>query len=268
MDIPKSVHALTDQLLEAAFYYEGVPAIVRREDHEHTKRTIGTILLDDWETEDRVTAHALHAATGFACAPSTEQVLKGKPHNREIAQEVAENMTDLATHILQTPELYETGVERRDNSKPLTGLITEIAVLAALWKGTAYGHREEKYYALPATYDQDTSRIVDGYHTGIDILLRKSGEPKKKGFIQVKTSSNYSRFNPESKVYQPGIAVMTPALLLEDTQARGYDLLEVVASDDKAMIRRANHNADALLTQSAIQKQLFRSTRIQTAQAA
>ncbi len=264
MNIPESVHELTDQLLEAAFYYEGVSASVRQGNHEHTKRAIGTVLLDDWETEDRATAHALHAATGFACTPSTEQVLKGRPHDQGVAQEVAENMADLAAHILQTPELYETGIERRGNKNALTGLVTEIAILATLWKGIAHGHREEKYYALPATYDQDVSGIIDGYHTGVDIILRKSGEPKKKGFIQAKTSSNYLQFNPGRKIYRPGIAVMTPALLLEDPQARGHDLLEVVASDDIPMIWRANRNADTLLAQAAIQKRLFRKLNLQT----
>jgi hypothetical protein len=192
------VHRMTDRLLDTAFASEEASFVERQEEHEWTRQAIGSVLLDDWESEDRLTAHALHAAAGFACAPSTEYIVRSKTHDKAVAEEVGTNMSDLAAYILDTPELSASTIKDRRDSRPLTGLITEIAVLGALWKGVERGYRDERQYVLPATLAQDASKVVNGNYTGFDLVIRQSGTPKKKGLIQVKNSPNYSPLNSEN----------------------------------------------------------------------
>lgn len=266
MSTSAAVHRLPDQLLEASFPLEGTPLPPRQEQHDQARLQIGEALLDHWENEDYLTTHALRSATGFACIPSTEQVLRSEPHTLEIAQAVARNMSDLASYILETAELNESGIEKRNNFGSILGSVAEIAVLGAFWKGTASGLRDERYYALPTTSEQDMSRIVDGYYTGIDIIVRKSGSPKDKRFIQVKNNLDHSAYSLYPKIqkrYRPDITVLSPAMLLDEGGARGYDLLEAVATDDKRKITRANRNMDATLANTAARIKQLRYPHLQ-----
>lgn len=254
---------LYDGLLQAAFPPEGISSFERLEEHEEIRQEIGSLLLDNWEDADYVTPRGLRAAVNFACAPSTEHVIRSQTHTRDIAEEVAANLTDLSQHIVSTPGFSQGQVWERPNSRKIVGTLSETAILSSLWWGVAHGYYDESNYVLPVTAKQDASVIENGYHTGIDLIMRKSGE-RKRQLIQVKNSlASYERHSPY-RVYRPDIAIMTPQLLLRDSSATVHTLLEVVAEDDTSLLMRANESAHVILEEAKSNASAYHS-RMQVA---
>lgn len=254
---------LHDGLLQTAFPPEGVSSFVRLEEHEEIRQEIGSLLLGNWEDADYVTPRGLRAAVNFACAPSTEHVIRSQTHTRSVAERVAVNLADLSQHIVSTPSLSEDLVRERPNSNYIVGALSETAIISSLWWGIAHGCYDESNYVLPVTVKQDTSPIENGYHTSIDLIMRKSGE-RKRQLIQVKNSLvSYERHSPY-RVYRPDIALMTPQLLLRDSSTTAHTLLEAVAEDDTSLLVRANESAYAIL-EEAKSNALAHHSRMQTA---
>lgn len=240
---------LSDGLLEAAFAPEGISSYVRLETHEEVLQEIGWTLLHNWEDADFITPQGLRLAVNFACAPSTEHVIRSQTHSHSIAEKVDANLTELSKHILSTPSLTEENVWERRNSNNIRGAISELAILGTLWRGIVQGHYDDSSYVLPTTAVQDASTIEVGYYTGADLIMRKSGV-KKRQLIQVKNNiTSYERYEPY-RVYRPDIAMLTPQTLLNDSSANAYALLQALAEDDIRILDLANQNASEAFEKS------------------
>jgi hypothetical protein len=195
--------------------------------------------------------HALRSSLTLACLPSLAVAATHQVHDRQVADEVTDNIRSLGDFVLRTPL-------RRHQTDKIKGQLSEIAVTGVLWWGIANGNWPETDYILPATRSQDRGDL-NGRRNGIDLLWRLNG--KSRQGVQVKT-----RFSQYANSYRPDILVLAASSLTSGFGAKheipNITLLQALTQNRERDLTRAQQRISTLVEQTASRARDYRATKV------
>ncbi len=199
---PNPFVATCNDMFYIAFELECSGAQEKVEMLGEVSRRMGDLLLAGKDNTPISSGESLKAAAMLACMPSLVRVATGKEHTVIVANEVSDNLQDLAKEI-------ERSGMARDSRPNVVGVLSEISVLASIWWSIANGYFDSNSYAVLTDTKRDSSDNI-GLRNGVDIVFKQGGKKPKKHLIQVKSSKHNS-----NKGYAPCIKVITPTDLTE-----------------------------------------------------
>ncbi|HEX7632786.1 MAG TPA: hypothetical protein VF401_00505 [Candidatus Saccharimonadales bacterium] len=227
---------IIDDLLERP--YEGDPGNFAVNRVEKAAKELQNLVPINWpDANGAIFIPSLKISTASALLPSMRAVATDTAHNREVAQEVTQNLAKIGRVVCTTERLSLPALRERANVR---GALSEFAVLSALWSMTANGMLHSDCYIWPTVSNEDrTERKQDGYKMGADLLLLRSQVPELQKWIQVKTRNS----NKERRGYHPDTVHLSVAHLMEENEGKPLDLIDVVTKNDLPRLRRIGRQA-------------------------
>lgn len=213
----------------SAPYQQGVPASVRLETiqgHAASLRRQETRLGQGGT--DVETALAIRYSTAAASQTSLERLVRGHPHDIEIANTVLAGLRDAARLTIRY-------IDTPPRDRVTLGAGSELCVYSLFWFGIAEGTLDPTSYATLATRAQDRDSRT-GFKDAIDIVLshrRLAGDKVQKARIQVKSSR---RNLADVGGYDlGGITVITPKDIAPNLSCPTQGLLELFLDNDREL---------------------------------
>lgn len=262
------MNAYSSSLLESATQsdFSGLAKLRRVELHEPA---FTKALVSNWTPEVyQAIPASIRLASTLACIQSLVTVASQRPHANYVASRVFNNFQSLSQNLLANRSLSRRELDNYfgDNSvipRRIVGQLSETAILGALWWSIANDSRPEDLYALPTTkYEDIGTRDAQGFSTGVDIKLKRTGEVEADR-IQAKTSTLRHNYSVD---YAPGIAVVPVTQLLTSRGERlkgPRQLLDFIAYENCTELSLINKQIDDRLERARIRHAKYQLKSLQ-----
>ena len=216
-----------DGLLEASVGLAGYSTPERQSRIDVLSKHLVRLFLTGEDTTPLTSSYALHGAAMLACVPSLRQTASGKQHTIEVATQVSDNLQDVAAEIMQNNLTICP-------TTSLTGKLSEVSVLGAMWWSVANGYFHEDSYAHLESSRRDRGTL-EGRRNGFDISFREGGRKPQRYQVQVKTTHHKTADNS----YDPRkIKVVTPSDFIPPTkrETSGTIILKSLGGSEYTLI--------------------------------